>query len=107
MIRIFDDEYRLGIENSCTIGQDNYIYIFEPCGAFKAYEYIYKLTNNSKKYVREIKVYEMNADEYNNIKYFDITNENRLEISQDKYDSSVMNNYNNGARFNWDSIVMQ
>ncbi len=49
----------------------------------------------------------MNADEYNNIKYFDITNENRLEISQDKYDSSVMNNYNNGARFNWDSIVMQ
>ena len=107
VIRVFNDEYRLGIENSCTIGQDNYIYIFEPCGAFKAYEYIYKLTNDSKKHVKEIKVYEMNADEYNSIKYFDITNGNKTEISKDKYDSSVMNKYNNGARFNWDSIVMQ
>lgn len=105
-VRIFGDHYNLGIKNSCTIGEDNFIYIFMPSGAFKACEYIYELTNNDESYLKVIKAYEMNVDENNDLKYFDITDENRREISEAEYDGEVIYNYNCGFRFEWELIAM-
>lgn len=103
LIRVFSNDYNLGNKFTCSIGENNNIYLFEPSGANKAYYHIYKLGDKKDNYLIEIKTYLAMIDN-NNIMYYDISGNEGTEISEDQFKQQIKNNYNCGNRFDWYDI---
>lgn len=100
-LNLFNTDYiHIGEKRLCSIGENGNLYLFEPEGAFCAYEYIYYIgANGNLIEIERIRV-DVNND---TLLYYDELN--NVQISKEEFDKRIINNYNNGDKLEWHPIT--